>query len=119
MSYSTHPEQYKTQNNIGKLYKKHNYLLRYGNRRNDGQFVALLKIMLKKQTLNVIRILKIINNDLLKGYDSLACRSGCIWDARHPWNSFGTSHGGRRHGRAVCSTPWVFGYPCRRLLHGK
>ena len=80
MSYSTHPEQYKTRNNIGKLYKKHNYLLRYGNRRNDGQFVALLKIMLKKQALNVIliKIIIIINNDLLKGYDSQVCRSECI-----------------------------------------
>ena len=53
MSYNTHPEQYKTQNNIDKLYKEHKYLLWYGNRRNDDQFVVLLKIMLKKQALNV------------------------------------------------------------------
>ena len=40
-------EKYKTHNNIDKAYRKHSYLLKYGNRRNGGEFVVLLKTMLK------------------------------------------------------------------------
>ena len=113
------PEQYKTHNNIDKSYREHNYLLWCDNRRNDDEFFVLLKIMLKKQALNVILIKIIINNDLLKGYDSQVCRSECIQDARHPSSSCGTSRGGRRHGQAVCSTPLAFCCPCRHWQHGK